>query len=266
MFILAPAMKKARKIVAGNWKMNLSLEKALSLFSEIAPMCSEIPDLQVEVLVFPPFPYLYPLQRLSRSSAPILLGAQNCSQWPDGAYTGEVSASILSSIPVQAVLLGHSERRKYFGETDAVILEKCRRALDQRLNVFVCVGESLEERDRGKALDVIARQLEDSVFSLGAEELAHCVIAYEPVWAIGTGRTASAEQVGEMHAHIRQLMNSRYPAPLASSVPILYGGSCNEKNAAELFSIRDVDGGLIGGASLHSRNFLSIIQAANQNG
>lgn len=250
-----------KNIVAGNWKMNLDYEQGLSLFSEIVNMVKDEVVGDQEVVVCSPAIHLSSIAKLSSSK--VSVGAQNIHQAESGAYTGEISAAQVKSVGVDYVILGHSERRAYFGETDGQLAEKVDVALKHGLKPIFCIGETKEEREEGRFFDVIKTQLTAAVFHLNAAEFAKLVIAYEPVWAIGTGLTASPEQAQEVHAFIRQTIASQYDQTLADNTTILYGGSCNPKNAHELFSQADIDGGLIGGASLKSRDFLDIVKAFN---
>lgn len=243
-----------RKIVAGNWKMNTSLNEAIQLCQGVA---ASLPDsVACEVLVFPPFPYIVPLTAHTRQKLEI--GAQNCSQHTKGAYTGEVSASMIKSCGANWVLTGHSERRTFYGETDQIIAEKIRRALDEGLQVIFCIGETLAEREKNQLKEVLQRQITKGLEQVKPEEFASIVLAYEPVWAIGTGLTASPDQANEAHAFSRSVLQSIFGSEVANSTPILYGGSCNPSNAASLFSQPDIDGGLIGGASLKPDDFVAI--------
>ena len=252
-----------KNIVAGNWKMNLDYETGVSLFSEIVNMVKDEVIGQQEVVVCSPFIHLSTISKLAEGVKNVNIGAQNIHQAESGAYTGEVSASQVKSLGVNYVILGHSERRAYFGETDQLLAEKVNVALKNNLKPIFCIGETKEERESGNFFDVIKTQLSDGVFHLSAEEFANVVLAYEPVWAIGTGLTASPEQAQEVHAFIRETLAAKYGQEVADNTTILYGGSCNPSNAATLFAQKDIDGGLIGGASLKSRDFLEIIKAFN---
>lgn len=245
------------KIVAGNWKMNLDFEKADELLFKIGEGLEEKQPDNVEIVVCPPLVYLE-LATDFAQEVEIKIGAQNVSQFDKGAYTGEISASMLSSMDMDYCIVGHSERRKYFGENSEVLVQKVNQLLEYGIQPIFCIGEQLEERESERHFDVVKAQLEESLFHLGQSEFSNIVIAYEPVWAIGTGKTASPAQAQEMHAFIRQLIVEKYGADLANETSILYGGSCNAKNAKELFSQADVDGGLIGGASLVADDFVSI--------
>lgn len=252
-----------KKIVAGNWKMNLNFEEGVSLFSEIVNMVKDEVVGNQEVIVCTPFIHLSTVAKLSENVKNVNIGSQNIHQAESGAYTGEVSASQVKSVGVAYVILGHSERRAYFGESDSLLAEKVNAALKHDLKPIFCIGETKEERESGKFFDVIKTQLTDGVFHLSKEEFAKVVIAYEPVWAIGTGLTASSEQAQEVHAFIRETIANHYDAATAEATTILYGGSCNPSNAPTLFSQKDIDGGLIGGASLKSRDFLEIVKVFN---
>ena len=251
-----------QKIVAGNWKMNLTLEQGLALVSEITNMVAdEAAGSPARVVVCPSFPYLYSVGKQLPQGGAFYLGAQNCSDKASGAYTGEVSAAMLQSVGCQYVILGHSERRQYFREDNFLLSQKLKAALGAGLKPIFCVGESLETREAGDTFDLLGRQLQEGLFHLSNEEFDQVVVAYEPVWAIGTGKTATSAQAQEVHAFIRERLARAYDAAAADSTTILYGGSCNAQNARELFAQPDVDGGLIGGASLKSRDFTEIIKS-----
>ncbi len=250
-----------KKIVAGNWKMNLSFEEGQQLTSELVNMYKDEAIQDVVVVLNPPFPHLYPVKRLIGDVAGIFVGAQNCSDKESGAFTGEVSAKILASFGVTHVILGHSERREYFKEDQALLATKVNQALAHGLTPIFCCGESLEIRESGTHEATVKAQLTASLFHLSPEEFSKVVIAYEPIWAIGTGKTASAEQAQEMHAALRGHLASKYGQAIAAQTSILYGGSANPGNAKELFGKPDVDGGLIGGASLKSRDFIEIVKS-----
>lgn len=256
-----PLQPMRKQLIAGNWKMNKTLEEALSLTSEIVHMVADEVTTDVEVVLCPPAPYLGLLGRYTEPVRNVSLGAQNCYPKPSGAYTGEVSAPMLKSLGVRYVLIGHSERREYFQESDEFLARKVDAALQAGLVPLFCCGESLHQRQNQDYVAFVCGQLTASLFHLPAEQLEQVVIAYEPIWAIGTGLTASAQQAQEMHAALRQHLAGQYGEAVADEIPILYGGSVNEKNAAELFANPDVDGGLVGGASLKSREFVQIIKA-----
>ena len=244
-----------KNIVAGNWKMNLNAEQTRALISELASV--QLPE-NTRVLVAPPFVNLSAaLEAAAHSSVEVM--AQNMHQAESGAYTGEVAASMLTHLGVKTVVLGHSERRSYFGETDALLAQKVHTALNHQMEVVFCFGEELAERENNTHFEVVASQLKNALFALPASAWSSIVLAYEPVWAIGTGLTASSAQAQEMHAFIRQTIAEAYSASLAQEVSILYGGSVKANNAAELFGQPDVDGGLIGGASLVAADFKGII-------
>ncbi|NNF03448.1 MAG: triose-phosphate isomerase [Rhodothermales bacterium] len=248
-------------LVAGNWKMNMDLAAARQLASGVVSAVGDPGD--VDVAICPPFVSLDATFSVLHGSR-IRLGAQNMHEESSGAYTGEVSAPMLRAVGCHYVILGHSERRAYFGETDEAVCAKVRQALDFRLVPIVCVGEKLEERDEGRAKSVVEKQLRKGLQDIDPGAPSNLVIAYEPVWAIGTGRTASPEQAQEMHAHIRALLADLLGGETASDVDILYGGSVKPGNAAELFAGSDVDGGLIGGASLNAEDFAAIVRAAGE--
>lgn len=251
--------KNMRKnIVAGNWKMNTTLDEGVELANDVNALLKE-KKANCEVIVCVPFTHLTSVNAVLEPEL-VKLGAENCSEHAKGAYTGEVSAAMVKSTGAQYVILGHSERRQYFAENNQQLLAKTKIALENGLAPIFCVGEVLEQRENGSFNEVVKEQVE-ALFSLSAEEFAKVVIAYEPVWAIGTGKTATADQAQDMHAHIRQVIAAKYGAELADNTSILYGGSCKPSNAKELFAKPDVDGGLIGGASLKAADFLGIIEA-----
>lgn len=252
------ATKFRRKIIAGNWKMNKSISEAQSLASSIKIDLGDIHD--VDVVLCPPFTALKAVSDVIQDSQ-IKLGAQNMHWEVSGAYTGEVSGQMLRDIYCHSVILGHSERRTYFGETDGIVNKKVKAALSMRLVPIVCVGETLEERDAGKAEEIVGKQVEQSLADLDAE-FVKVVVAYEPVWAIGTGRTATPEQAQEMHAFIRSVLAKMRGEDVAQSIRIQYGGSMKPSNAKELLGQPDIDGGLIGGAALDALSFIEIVKAA----
>ena len=245
------------RMVAGNWKMNKNLQEGVALATELK---QAVKNPQCAVVIGTPFIHLATVAELLKDS-PIAVAAENCADHEKGAYTGEVSAEMVKSTGAEYVILGHSERRQYYAESYEMLREKVRLALANGLKVIFCIGEVKEEREAGKQNEVVKAQLEGSVFNLTAEEWANITLAYEPVWAIGTGLTATPAQAQEMHAFLRSLVAKNYNAKVADDTTILYGGSCNEKNAAELFANPDVDGGLIGGAALVAEKFLAIIAA-----
>jgi triosephosphate isomerase len=251
-----------QKIVAGNWKMNKTFEEANILASEIMGMVADEVKGGVKVVFCVPFPYLISIKNLLGNNTRIAVGAQNCSEHESGAYTGEVSAPMLKSMNIPYVILGHSERRQYFGEDGKLLAKKVDAALKQNLTPIFCCGEPLEVREKNEHEKLVKQQVEESLFHLDAASLQKIVIAYEPVWAIGTGKTATAQQAQDMHAVIRKHLASKYGQNVADNISILYGGSVNAANAKELFACPDVDGGLVGGASLKSREFTEVIKGA----
>lgn len=250
-----------KKIVAGNWKMNNDYQEGVSLFSEIVNMISDERNGNQIAVICSPSIHLHSLAQLS--AGVVKVGAQNCHQNEGGAYTGEISAKMIKSTGAEYVIIGHSERRQYFGERNQLLAQKTDIALANQLLPIFCIGETLAERNGGSYFEVIEKQLSEGLYHLSAEEFAKVVLAYEPVWAIGTGLTATPEQAQEIHAFIRAKVAAKYGEQVADDTTILYGGSCNAKNASELFSQKDIDGGLIGGASLKSRDFTDIVKALN---
>ena len=247
-----------RIILAGNWKMNQTPSQAQVLLEELK---NSLPATKHTVAVFPPY---LALTQAVAAGEPFLVGAQNCHFEDKGAFTGEISLPMLSEIGVKAVIVGHSERRQYFGETDFTVNKKVIAALEAGLHPIICVGETLEQRELGITMELIALQVKSALAGVPAEKLRKCVIAYEPVWAIGTGKTATAEQAAEVCTFIRTTVRHLYGARIARSITIQYGGSMKPANAAELLAQPDIDGGLIGGASLNPEDFIAIINAANQ--
>lgn len=250
-----------QKIVAGNWKMNCTLPAGKKLASEVITMTQDEVKSGVDVILIPPFPLLTGIFDLIGSASNIHLAAQNCHEEKSGAYTGEVSAAMLVSAGVTHVVLGHSERREFFGEDDTLLAKKVSFVLENKLVPIFCCGEKLDTREAGDHEKVVGTQVEEALFGLSEEDIKKVIIAYEPVWAIGTGKTASAEQAQDMHAFIRAQIASKYSQDVADSIAILYGGSVKPANAAEIFGQADVDGGLIGGASLKSRDFVDIAKS-----
>lgn len=247
-----------KNIVAGNWKMNTTLDEGVELANEINDRLRD-KKAACDVVICVPFTHLTSVHAVI-DPAKIGLGAENCSEHEKGAYTGEVSAPMVKSTGASHVILGHSERRQYFGETNEQLLAKTKLALANGLTPIFCVGEVLEERENGTYNDVVKGQLE-ALFALSADDFSKIIVAYEPVWAIGTGKTATAEQAQDMHAHIRKCIEEKYGNEIADNTSILYGGSCKPENARELFAKPDVDGGLIGGAALKADSFMGIIEA-----
>ena len=249
-----------KNIVAGNWKMNTTLQEGINLAKAINDLVSKNNIGDVRVILAPPFLHITEVaKQVDRNK--ISIAAQNCAAEEKGAYTGEVSAEMLKSANVDAVLVGHSERRSYYHEDDKILNAKVKLALKNGLQPVFCVGELLEDRNSGNYFNTVKKQLEGGVFNLSADEFSKLIIAYEPVWAIGTGLTASAAQAQEIHAYIRKLIAEKYGNEIAENTTILYGGSCKPDNAKELFSNPDVDGGLIGGAALKATDFFGIISA-----
>lgn len=247
-----------KNVVAGNWKMNTTLEEGVELANQINSLLKG-KTVNCDVVVCVPFTHLTSVNAVLESEL-VKLGAENCSEHEKGAYTGEVSAAMVKSTGATHVILGHSERRQYFGENNEQLLAKTKLALANGLTPIFCVGEVLEERENGTYNDVVKCQVE-ALFDLSAEDFGKIIIAYEPVWAIGTGKAATAEQAQDMHAHIRKVIEDKYGKEVAEDTSILYGGSCKPGNAPELFAKPDVDGGLIGGAALEAESFLGIIEA-----
>ena len=252
------ALRKA--VIAGNWKMNKTPAEAKELISAIAPL---VKDAGCEVIACTPFVDLSAAQEAAQGTN-IQIGAENCHWEKSGAYTGEISAEMLSSMGVNIVIIGHSERRQYFGETDVTVQKRVRAALDAGLTVILCVGETLEQREQGITSELVAMQTKIALGGVTAEELKRIIIAYEPVWAIGTGKTATAEQANEVCHTIREVIAGLYGKEAADAFTIQYGGSMNAGNAAELLAQPDVDGGLIGGASLKPNDFATIVKAATE--
>jgi triosephosphate isomerase len=251
------------KIIAANWKMNMEYPEGLALFSNMIGMIhGEVTGFQ-QTVVCCPFIHLHGLAQLAIGHPSISVGAENCHEAESGAFTGEISAGMIRSTGAAYVILGHSERRKYVGETSALVCKKTETALKNRLKPIVCIGETKEERAANRQFDILKRQLDESVFPLDSNRFSQLVIAYEPIWAIGTGQTASAAQAQEVHHFIRREIARKYGQETANDTTLLYGGSCKPGNAAELLSQADIDGGLIGGASLNAREFVDIVKVYN---
>ena len=250
-----------KHIVAGNWKMNNTIEEGKILASEVVNMVKDEVNNDVTIILGTPFVHLLPVVQVTSQSDKVFTAAQNCSEHSSGAFTGEVSVSMLKSVGVHYVIIGHSERRQYFNETNAQLAQKVDLALAENLLPIFCCGEPLEIREDGSFFDYVCNQLTESLFHLTREQISSLVIAYEPIWAIGTGKTATAQQAQDMHAQIRTHLASQYGEEIANEISILYGGSCKPDNARELFANPDVDGGLIGGASLNSRDFVDIAKS-----
>lgn len=250
-----------KKIVAGNWKMNTTLPEGVALAKEVNEALAQVTP-NCDVIICVPFTHLAPVAGVIDQTK-LGLGAENCADHKSGAYTGEVSAPMVASTGATYVILGHSERRQYYGETSETLREKVALALENKLTPIFCIGEVLEERESGKHFDVVKAQIEEGLFNLSAEDFGKIILAYEPVWAIGTGKTATDDQAQEMHAFIRGVIADKYGKEVADETSILYGGSCKPSNAKALFAKPDVDGGLIGGASLKAADFMGIVDAWN---
>ncbi len=246
-----------KKIVAGNWKMNTTLQEGVKLAQDVESLSNDISK-NVTLVVCVPFTHLTEVKKVVKN---VGLGAENCASEISGAYTGEVSAAMIASTGTQYVIIGHSERRTYYHETDEILSKKVKLALANNLIPIFCIGEYLSEREANKHFDVVRSQLEKGLFDLSESDFSKIVLAYEPVWAIGTGKTATSEQAQEMHSFIRSQIAAKYGKNVSENTSILYGGSCNDKNAKELFINPDVDGGLIGGASLKAESFIAIAKS-----
>ncbi|MBD5230445.1 MAG: triose-phosphate isomerase [Bacteroidales bacterium] len=248
-----------KNIVAGNWKMNTTLAEGVGLAKDVNEALKGFTP-NCDVIIAVPFTHLASVNAVIDSTK-LGLGAENCADHKSGAYTGEVSAAMVASTGATYVILGHSERRQYYGETSEILKEKVALALDNNLTPIFCIGEVLEERENGTYLDVVKKQIEDALFEMSAEDFSKLILAYEPVWAIGTGKTATDDQAEEMHAFIRKVIADKYGNEVAENTSILYGGSCKPSNAPQLFAKPNVDGGLIGGASLDAESFMGIVKA-----
>lgn len=247
-----------KNIVAGNWKMNCDLSQTQRLISDLKT--GLVKEFNCELMIAPSHPFLYNAFNSTLDTV-IEVVSQNVCEAEKGAYTGEISVDMLQSIGIQTVIIGHSERRDTYGETDELLAAKTKAAIDKGMKVIFCCGEHLEERKAGNHFDTVTAQIEKGLFDLTAKEMENVIVAYEPVWAIGTGETASPEQAQEMHAHLRSFIESKFGKETASNTSILYGGSVKPANAAEIFAKPDVDGGLVGGASLDAQSFLDIANA-----
>lgn len=248
-----------KNIVAGNWKMNTTLAEGVGLAKDVNEALKGFTP-NCDVIIAVPFTHLASVNAVI-DPAKLGLGAENCADHAKGAYTGEVSASMVASTGATYVILGHSERRQYYGETSEILKNKVALALENNLTPIFCIGEVLEERENGTYLDVVKKQIEDALFDMSAADFSKLILAYEPVWAIGTGKTATDDQAEEMHAHIRKVIADKYGKEVAENTSILYGGSCKPSNAPQLFAKPNVDGGLIGGASLDAESFMGIVKA-----
>jgi triosephosphate isomerase len=248
-----------KNIVAGNWKMNTTLPEGVKLAEDVNNALAKV-EAKCDVIVCVPFTHLASVKAVINTNK-LGLGAENCADHKSGAYTGEVSAHMVASTGATYVILGHSERRQYYGETAETLREKVSLALENGLTPIFCIGEVLEEREANKHFDVVKAQIVDGLFNLSAQDFGKIILAYEPVWAIGTGKTATDDQAQEMHAFIRNVVAEKYGKEVAENTSILYGGSCKPSNAKQLFAKPDVDGGLIGGASLKAEDFMGIVTA-----
>lgn len=248
-----------KNIVAGNWKMNTTLAEGVGLAKDVNEALKGFTP-NCDVIIAVPFTHLASVNAVI-DPAKLGLGAENCADHAKGAYTGEVSAAMVASTGATYVILGHSERRQYYGETSEILKNKVALALENNLTPIFCIGEVLEERENGTYLEVVKKQIEDALFDMSAADFSKLILAYEPVWAIGTGKTATDDQAEEMHAHIRKVIADKYGKDVAENTSILYGGSCKPSNAPQLFAKPNVDGGLIGGASLDAESFMGIVKA-----
>jgi len=249
-----------KKIVAGNWKMNMNFQEGIELAKSVNDSVKAANITNVGVIIATPYIHLAEANKVCDSNF-VQVAAENCAAESKGAFTGEISASMIASTGCKYVILGHSERRNYYGETDEILVKKVALALENKLDIIFCIGENLEEREAGKHFSVVESQLINGLFNLLETEFSHIILAYEPVWAIGTGKTASAEQAEEMHKFLRNVVEKKYGKNIAEDTTILYGGSCKPSNAAEIFTKVNVDGGLIGGAALKASDFQAIINA-----
>ncbi|MAS38589.1 MAG: triose-phosphate isomerase [Flammeovirgaceae bacterium] len=252
-----------KKIIAANWKMNNDEYSSKKLTFDFLKHLSKSNNENVLKILAVPFPFLNTVSKMCDGVDSVKVASQNCSSYDMGAYTGEVSANMLSSISINFSLVGHSERREIFMEKDEDILDKVRLLLENKISPIFCCGESINARKKGMHLDHIEKQMRNSIFKLDASEFKKLVIAYEPIWAIGTGETASINDIDEMHNHIRNLIKSNYSSSLSNSISLLYGGSVKPNNAKEIFDIKNVNGGLIGGASLNAKDFIDIVNSIN---
>lgn len=244
-----------KQIVAGNWKMNTTVPEGVELAKSVVAKAAAVPA-NIGLIVATPATHLTSVAAVLDSR--VELSAENCADHTSGAYTGEVSAAMVKSTGAKWTILGHSERRQYYGETDEKLVEKTKLALAEGLGVILCVGENLEQREAGKHFDVCEAQIKNVLYNFTAEDMKNIVVAYEPVWAIGTGKTATSDQAEEIHSHIRKVLAAKFGQAVADDTTILYGGSCKPSNAKELFAQKDIDGGLIGGAALKADDFIQI--------
>ena len=249
-----------KNLVAGNWKMNTTVAEGVQLAKEVNEAVAAAGELKCDVVIGVPFTHLTAVKNVINIEK-VGLSAENCANKEKGAYTGEVSAAMVASTGANYVILGHSERREYYNETPEILKEKVALAFENGLTPIFCIGEVLEERENGTYFDVVKKQVEDALFHLSADDFKKIILAYEPVWAIGTGKTATADQAEEIHAFIRKTIADKYGNDVAEEISILYGGSCKPSNAKEIFSKTNVDGGLIGGAALKAEDFMGIVDA-----
>jgi triosephosphate isomerase len=249
------------KIIAANWKMNLNFAEAMSLADALVDSPADLKN--CNVILAGPFIYLHDLVNRVQSRPEFSVAAQNCHTGDKGAFTGEVSAAMLASIGVESVIIGHSERRVLYGEDDSLIAKKISKVLEHGLIPIFCCGENLNQRKSNNQFSVVEQQLEKGLFHIDAKNFSECIVAYEPVWAIGTGVTASVKEIAEMHSFIRSKIVGKYGAEIAEKIPLLYGGSVSPENSGDIFNCSDVDGGLVGGASLKAQSFLAIIESMN---
>ncbi|MDA3779433.1 MAG: triose-phosphate isomerase [Bacteroidales bacterium] len=245
-----------KKIVAGNWKMNKNYNEGIDLVNQLKELKNSTPK-DVQLIIAPPFIHLTEISKQLKGTN-IKLAAQNCADNEKGAFTGEISAEMIKSTGAEYVIIGHSERRSLYSENNEILNKKTKLALQNQLQVIFCCGENLDERENNKQFEIVKSQLSEGILDLNETDISNIIVAYEPIWAIGTGKTASAEQAQEMHKYIRQLISEKYNQEIADNTTILYGGSCKPENAKELFAKKDVDGGLIGGASLKAKDFTEI--------
>ena len=252
-----------KQIVAGNWKMNNDEFSSKKLTFDFLKSISESNNTKVLKILSVPFPFLNTVSKMCEGVESVFVSAQNLSSYSEGAYTGEVSAKMLSSISIPFSLVGHSERRELFGETDNVVFSKICLLLENNITPIFCCGEPIHVRNNNTYLTYVEEQLNLSVFKLKSLQFKNLIIAYEPIWAIGTGKTASENDISEMHNHIRNLIKSKYSSSLSNDTSIIYGGSINPQNAKLIFDIRNVDGGLVGGASLNAKDFIDIVNSIN---
>ena len=251
------------KIIAANWKMNKDEYESKKLTFEILKHLNKNNNKSINKILCVPFPFLSTIINMCSGIEGLFVGAQNCSSNIDGPYTGEVSCVMLKSLSVRYTIVGHSERRGLFGESESLILEKIKRLVAENMIPIYCCGESLEERDKGSHIKCVLNQIEDSIFKLSKEEVKNVIIAYEPIWAIGTGKTADLEDIQEIHLAIRKGIRSKFGRFISKNISILYGGSVSPLNAKQIFDLSDVDGGLVGGASLNSQDFIDIVNSFN---